>query len=93
MFDSHRRWMTFKVFLTASVLLLTPALAISQDAQNAAPSNASSSSADLTSEVRALTGTVRELQAQVQSLQSQLSELSAKEQGKEIVAPAPRQET
>jgi hypothetical protein len=81
MLDSHRRWITSRIFLTASVLLLTPALAKCQEAQNAAPSDVSSSSAELTSEVHALTDTVRELQSQVQSLQSQLTVLSAKEQG------------
>jgi hypothetical protein len=84
MLDSHRKWMASRIFLTASVLLLTPALGMCQEAQNA-----SSSTANLTNEVRALTGTVRELQAQVQSLQSQLSELSAKEQDKGTAAHAP----
>jgi uncharacterized protein YlxW (UPF0749 family) len=88
MFDNRRR-MTSKAFLTASVLFLTPAFAKSQEAKSAATPNASSSSADLTSEVRALVETVRELQAQVQALHSQLSELRAKVQGTGTDAPAP----
>ena len=80
MFNNRRR-MTSKAFLTASVLFLTPALVKSQEAKSAATPNASSSSADLTSEVRALVETVRELQAQVQALHSQLNELRAQVQG------------
>ena len=93
MFDSHRSWMTFRIFLAASVLLLTPLMAKGQDAQTTSPSNAPSSSADLTNEVRALTGMVRELQTQVQSLQSQLSELSANGQDKETDRACPRHAT
>jgi hypothetical protein len=89
MFDNRRRWMTSKAFLTASVLFLTPALVKSQEARSAATPNASSSSADLTSEVHALVETVRELQAQVQALHSQLSELRAKVQGTGTGAHAP----
>jgi peptidoglycan hydrolase CwlO-like protein len=88
MIDSHRRWITSRILPTVCVLFLTPALAKCLEAQNAAPSNASSSTAELTSEVHALTDTVRELQAQVQSLQSQLTELSAKDQGGDTGAHA-----
>jgi hypothetical protein len=92
MFDNRRRWMTSKAFLTASVLFLTPALVKSQEAKSAATGNASSSSADLTSEVRALVETVRELQAQVQALHSQLSELRTRVQGTGTDAHAPSAE-
>jgi hypothetical protein len=80
MFDQHRRWMSSKALLAVGVLFLAPAMARSQGAQSAAASNAASSSADLTNEVRALAETVRELQAQVRSLNLQLSELRAKPQ-------------
>ena len=78
MFDQHRRRMSSKALLAVGVLFLAPAMARSQGAQSAAASNAPSSSADLTNEVRALAETVRELQAQVRSLNLQLSELRAK---------------
>ena len=81
MFDSRRRGATSKILLGASLLLLAPSLAKSQEAQNAPQPNASSAPAELTNEVRALTDTVRELQAQVKSLQSQVSELSAGQTG------------
>ncbi len=92
MFDNRYRWTASKALLTASVLFLMPALAKSQEAKSAATTNASPSSADLTSEVHALTETVRELQAQVQELHSELSDLRAKEQGTETAAPAPGKE-
>lgn len=78
MSGSHRRWMTSKVFVIASAMLLTPALAKSQEPQSSTSSNASSST-ELTNEVRELADTVRELQAHVRALESQLSELGAKE--------------
>jgi hypothetical protein len=68
--SSRRSLLDFRVLVTASVLLISPSLALSQNASSA-------SSSEPAPDLRSLTALVLQLQSQVQTLNSQMNDMRA----------------